>query len=202
MFFKSKKAEKKEATTGRLPVDARQSGIVEQFGSRSGTNPATAQATSPTPPPCAAPLSPDLLDVDFASPPAAIANCLFDVKNGELTLGAGQFWKSGPTIAAHQGEIFEIETRARLVRPPSNGLTNGFYVGALIYDANGEVLTWWETVPQVVASEGFRQVIVRVVAPAGAVSVGIGICGTWSPDNRPADFIVSFRKVALKRVTA
>ncbi len=192
MFFKSKKSERKPSQI--VGLTSNRAEVLR------GARPTPGQKVPPTPPPLFAPLSPDLIDVDFASPPTAIANSPFDVKGGELLLGAGQFWKGEPTMKASNGEAFEIKTRARLVRPPANGATNGFYVGPLIYDADGEVLTWWESVPQVTAAEGFREIAVCAVAPAGAASVGIGICGTWSGDDKPADFVVSFRRVKLKRL--
>ncbi len=188
----------------------------EQIRSRNGDDPARRvaplpvvdQVTKQEAHPNSAPTSTSVIPtIETASPTNPVWKTRWgplpaEIKNGDgfVTLPTGMHAVSDRALPTSEGDTWICEFSLKAAGAPLNGAPVTAWVGPLVLDAGGEVLTWWIEQPTLIPGQPPRPGSVEVTAPVGAVSVCIGVQGCH-PSNgfAAADVAVEFTDVSMWR---
>ncbi len=109
--------------------------------------------------------------------------------------------RSTRSLATGSGEKFCLVFEVAAISDPTNGGPANFFVGPMFLDADGKVVGWWREQPPISVAQGVRRGAVEAVAPAGAATAHISICGSFMKEGPPGNGEIAFSRLHLTRVS-
>lgn len=116
-----------------------------------------------------------------------------------LALGPNESRRSKSALRVAEGDVYELRTKATNLASSNEDPANGFFCGPIFYNANEEIVQYWTEQKPFGRKEKNRDIVVRSIAPSGAVTVRIGLHGSWSATGSASNFTVGFGRASLKR---
>jgi hypothetical protein len=120
--------------------------------------------------------------------------------SGGYVLAAGQGVRSCASIGVQPGDKLRVETSLSVDADPTNGEPLHYFVGVLVYDGLGEILTWWIHKPPVARSAGIVTVRDDVTMPKGAVAARYGACGDWKGEGAVSNGRINLLSATVRRL--
>lgn len=123
-----------------------------------------------------------------------------DAGEGFITLPPGVHAITEEALPTSEGDSWVVEFEARAAGSPTNGSPVTHWIGPMVLDANGEVLTWWTEQPPLTPGLPPRPSSAESRAPTGAARVCIGLQGCMPhKGSLAADVAVEFTGITLRK---
>lgn len=106
--------------------------------------------------------------------------------------------RSVAAIPVSEGDKVRATTHVSLIDGGTSGRPSKFFFGPVFFDADQNVVQWWNAYDR--PDQEPSEIVVEATASAGAVTVRLGMHGTWDAKGNTGDYVVGFASARLEKL--
>jgi hypothetical protein len=106
--------------------------------------------------------------------------------------------RSVASLPVAEGDKVKSSAQVVLIDAGTDGNRSRFFFGPVFLDAQQNVVQWWDAFDRPTGQP--TEIVVEATAPAEAVTVRLGMHGTWDAKGNTGDYVVGFASARLEKL--